>query len=136
MRLNRLNLISLMMGAGVFAAAGWVAGAAIPSASVSWKAPIQNADGTALSPGDIKSYLVEWRRTVGGSVVGSQVVVAPALTLSVPLSCGSYVFDVIATAQAAGNDPANSAPSATANYATGVTCTPNPPTGLTVSKAS
>jgi len=113
----------------LFALTGLAARAAAPSAIVTWSAPTTYTDNSPIGAGEIKSYTVEWRRTAGGAVAGSVNVSAPALTATVPVACGTYVFDVIATAGAV-----SGAPSASVSFDSGIGCTPNPPTGLKVSK--
>lgn len=121
--------------AGLFLIAWVIAQAAGTTANLSWTLPVAYIDGSTLPASAIASTTVEWRRTASGAVVGSVTVVTPAITATVPnLVCGGFVFDafVTLTATAAVDPGGSSAPSAQANYATGVTCSPNPPGALTV----
>jgi len=126
----RLSLMALCTAAMLFALSGVLAQAATPSAALSWTAPTTYTDGSPIISGELKTYTVEWRRSAGGALVGSLIVNAPAVTATVPVACGVYVFDVIATAVIA------SGATNPVSFDSGVACTPNPPTGLKVSKAS
>lgn len=100
------------------------------TATVSWLAPTTYNDGTPVGASDIASYTITWVGS-GAKTSGTLVVNAPALSTTVPVACGSASFTVTATASAtavyAGTSAASSPP---ATYATGVTCSLNPPTGV------
>ena len=126
----RLDLITLCGAVAFLAMAAVVAQAVAPSAVVSWSPPTTYTDNSELPASAIKSYTVEWRRTAGGPLVGSQTVAAPNTTATIPVACGVYVFDVTVTVDL------TSAASSGVNFDSQVKCTPNPPSGLKVSKGS
>lgn len=118
----------------VLASAVPVARAAPPSANVSWTDPTAYVDGNALSSADIDHYTVTWSSVKTGLAGGSLTVKAPAtFPVVVPLSCGDYSFTVTVTTGASALYPnATSSPAGPVTFATGVTCAPNPVSGLTV----
>lgn len=101
------------------------------NAAVSWVAPTAYTDGSVVHAGDIASYIVTW---TGPTAALSGTVTVPSTQLStlVTVPCNSTSFVVQAVASASATYPsttsANSTPPVV--YATGVTCTLNPPTGL------
>ena len=100
------------------------------TATVTWVAPTTYTDGTSVAATDIASYTVTWTGT-GSKTSGSLVVTAPALSATVPVACGSASFTVTVTASATAVYPGTSATSSPpVVYATGVTCSINPPTGV------
>lgn len=116
-----------LIAALCYATAGHAAGT---SATVSWNAPVSYTDGTAVASGDIASYTVKW----SGTVSGSTTVAGTALSAVVPVACGTVTFTVLATSGASAKYPnQSSGDSNTAVYATGVTCTLNPPTAVKAS---
>ncbi len=113
--------------------------AAGPTAQVSWTAPTQYTDGHAVAPTDIAFYTVLACETASpGTCLTFKAApatagTAPPLSLIAPVSCGNYNFTVTATTTATALYPnETSAPSNVVPYATGITCTPNPPGGVTV----
>ncbi len=104
------------------------------SAHASWTAPTTYTDGSALPASDIASYTMSWAPAGGqAGPSGSINVAATATTATVPVACGSVTFTIAVTTTATAKYPsATSSPSSGVPYATGVTCSPNPPAGLTV----
>lgn len=116
-----------------FVAVPRLAVAAGTTATVSWIPPTTYVDTIPLPLTDIASVTVSWSRTAGGPVVGSVTVVAPATSTTVPTPCGGYEFTATVTTTATATYPnTTSSPSGPVTYASGVKCTPNPVTGLTV----
>lgn len=122
-----LQLAALLLVSGVVFGAG-------TTANVSWVAPTQYTDGTALANGDIDHYTVTWAPGSGQSgPSGSLKVAGTASTAVVPVACGQATFSITVTTSATAKYAnVTSAPSNPVPYATGVTCTVNPPTGLAV----
>lgn len=108
--------------------------AAGTTANVSWTAPTTYTDGETLAASDLAYYTIAWSPlSTGGAPAGMLKVIAPAITATVPVPCGGENFTVSVTTSATAKYPnATSAPSGAVPYASGVACTPNPPTGLTV----
>lgn len=108
-----------------------VAGATGTNAAVSWIGPTTYTDGTAVKAGDIASYVVTW---TGATPALSGTVTVPGTQLStlVTVACNSTSFVVAAVASATAVYPSGTSPNSSPPvvYATGVTCTLNPPTGL------
>jgi hypothetical protein len=114
------------------ALAAWIiALGAGTSANLSWIAPTTYSDGSTLPATDIALYTIQW--TGGNAQVHTQIVNAPALAAVVNVPCGSASFSVTVTTTATAAYPnATSVPAGPVPYATGVTCQPNPVSGLTV----
>lgn len=112
-----LSLIPLTFAAGT-------------SAQIDWVHPTANTDGSPLALTEIKESLVSWSRVSEPSLtVGSIRVAAPSTGVSIPnLTCGDFLFTVktIVKTNDVSSDPSNPV-----MYATGITCKPNPPTGVT-----
>lgn len=132
--------LGLVFGFAVlFALLTAVAFAAGTTSTVSWVLPTAYNDctpapcnGSALSLSEIKNSTVTWTAGVGGGPTGSLTVNGSVTTASVPVPCGSVVFSVSVTTTAAAKYPsATSAAAGFVTYASGVTCAPNPPTGVT-----
>jgi hypothetical protein len=105
------------------------------TANVSWTPPTQYMDGSALPATDIDHYTIAWAPVAGQSgPSGSQTVLASASQPAVvPVACGQVTFTITATTGAAAKYPnATSGASNAVPYVTGVTCAPNPPSGLAV----
>jgi len=103
------------------------------TANVSWTMPVAYFDGTALPASDIAFTTLTWSPQAGAGPSGSLKVTAPATTAVVPVPCGSvnFVASVTTTSGAVypGSTSDNTGP---VPYATGVSCKPNPITGLAV----
>ena len=130
MKLLRLSFLSLALaalGLGVAFAAG-------TTANLSWIAPTQYVDGTALPTSDLGSYTITWAPASGQSgPSGSLTVAGTALAATVPVPCGGTSFSVTVTTSSSAHYPnATSAPAGPVPYVTGVTCGPKAVTGLTV----
>lgn len=124
--LKRLSL-TLSIALLVALAVPPMAEAAGTTANLSWSAPTQYVDGTALPASDIAFYTVQFNGQ-------SQKVTAPATTASVNVACGSASFTVTVTTTATAKYPnATSDPSGAVPYASGVVCRPKVVTGVTVS---
>jgi hypothetical protein len=124
--MRRLCLVlALLLATTVAIAAG-------TSATVSWSYPTAYIDGTPLPVSDIAQVTVTWSRTPGGPQVGSVTVAAPALSKVVPgLVCGNFSFSATVTTTATAAYPTSTSdPAGPVSYATGVSCKPNPLTGL------
>lgn len=111
--------------------AAYAAGA---TANLSWTAPTAYIDGEPLPAAQIDHYTITWTTAspagVGGPT-GSLTVPGTATAATVPVPCGSVNFSITVTTTAAAVFPnATSAPDGPVPYATGVTCGPNPVTGL------
>lgn len=135
--MKSLKLASILATALAAVAATSLALAAAPSATVSWTAPTTYTDGTALAAADLASYTVIACRGASACVSFTTAAVAagtaPPTSLAVPLTCGNYTFTVAAETTAAAKYPTiSSVPSAAVPYATGVSCAPNPPSGVVV----
>lgn len=109
--------------------------AAGTTANVSWTAPTQYTDNSALPATDIDHYTITWAPATGQSGPSGSLNVAGNLTsTTVPVACGNTSFTVSVTTSATAKYPnATSAPSNLVPYATGVTCGPKAVTGVTVS---
>lgn len=103
-------------------------------ARVTWVPPTTYIDNVPLGA-DLLEYVVEWRRPIGGTLVGSQRVPAPANGVDIPgLICGNYDFVVLAVTKPTAVYPnTTSQPSNTATKVTGVACVPKAPTQVGVS---
>lgn len=116
--MKRLFISLVLMASAVALAAG-------TSATVTWQPPTAYVDGSPLPAADIASYTVLW--------MGGQKTVT-GLTTTVPVPCGSQSFTVTVTTTSTAKYPnTTSDPSGSVNYASGVTCRPNPPTSVTAS---
>jgi hypothetical protein len=108
-----------------FAMTTGLAFAAGPTANVSWSAPVTYVDGSAMPATDIAFYTVKW---------GSNSKQVTTLSTTADVICGSASFTVSITTKTTAKYPnATSSDAGPVSYATGVTCAPNPPTGLQVS---
>jgi len=108
--------------------------AAGPSATVSWTMPDKYTDGSSLPASDILSTTIQVRRPGSTTLVGAMVVLAPATSTVVNgLVCGNYEFVAFVTTKSTSAQPGSSDNTNPVAYAPGVSCKPNPPTGLTVS---
>ena len=129
-----MSKIVMLLGTGFWIVMSALALAAGTSANLSWSPPLAYQDGTALKATDIAGYTIEWRASATGPVLGTQPAAASATSATVPVPCGSLVFDVTVTTTASAVYPnATSGPSVAVPYASGVACTPNPPSGLKIS---
>lgn len=108
--------------------------AAGTSAKLSWVAPTTYTDSTTLPVADIASYTITWGPTgVASGPAGSTTVPAGTLATTINVPCGSTAFTVAVTTTASAKYPGTtSAPTSPVPYASGVSCAPNPPTGLVV----
>lgn len=113
--------------------ASTVAFAAGTTANLSWTAPTAYVDTSPLPASDIDHYTIAWAPTSGQSgPSGSETVPGSAVTATAPVPCGSTTFTITVTTTATAKYPnATSGPSSPAPYVSGVTCSPNPPAGLT-----
>lgn len=101
------------------------------TATVSWTAPTQYTDGTALAATDIASYTVTYQTAT--SAVKSLTVPAGTLTTTVAALCGTANFSVTVTTTATAVYPnATSSPAGPVPFVSSVNCVPNSPSGLTV----
>ena len=121
----------LLLCASLVPLAAYAAGA---TANLSWTAPTAYIDGEPLPAAQIDHYTITWTTaspTGVGGPTGSLNVPGTATTATVPVPCGSVNFSITVTTTAAAVFPnATSAPDGPVPYATGVTCGPNPVTGL------
>jgi hypothetical protein len=116
-----LVILVFLVSVGIAKAAGSVA-------TVTWVHPVVYVDGSPLALADIKETIVTWRRPGSTTVTGSVHVAGPATSTTVNgLQCGNFEFTAATVVQTV-----SSVETAPTLYATGVTCTPNPPTGLKV----
>lgn len=108
---------------------------AIPLASAAtvtalWSAPTTNTDGTALTPGSITQYRVEYGTCAGanfGTRIGDVLTAGTALTATTPnLAPGTYCLRVYAKTSVEG--PASNAASIVVPVPV-----PSAPTNLTIS---
>lgn len=104
------------------------------TANVSWTAPTQYTDGSAIKSGDLDHYTISWAPASGQSgPTGSTTVAGTATSATVPVACGSVSFTVtVTTSSTAVYANATSGPAGPVPYATGVACAPVPPGGLAV----
>lgn len=104
------------------------------TANLTWSAPTTYTDGSAIASGDIASYTISWAPASGQSgPTGTQSATASAVAATVPVACGSVTFTISVTTSSTAKYPnVTSGPSNAVPYATGVTCTINPPSGLAV----
>lgn len=112
------------------------ADAAGTSATIKWTNPSQYSDGTSLPVTDIGSYDITWTRLGSTVAVGTfHVSGGPATQTTISgLVCGGYNFTMTVTTSATALQPnSTSDPTSPASYPTGISCKPNPPTGVTVS---
>lgn len=120
----------LIVAALLWASHAIAAGA---NATVGWSAVTTYTDGTPAPAADLKSYTVAWSAAASGGPSGQLTVPGSATTAVVPVGCGGVTFTVTVTTTATAKYPnITSNPSASVGYATGITCTINPPTGVTV----
>lgn len=120
----------LIVAALLWASRAIAAGA---SATVAWAPGAIYTDGTAVPAADIKSFTVAWVSGAGGGPAGQLTVPGTASSATVPVGCGGVSFTVTVTTSATAKFPnLTSDPSAAVPYATGITCTVNPPAGVTV----
>lgn len=120
--MNKLALIGslILLSFGTALAAG-------PTANLSWVAPTEYTDNTPLPASDIAFYTIQWDTK-------TLQVNAPATSSPVNVLCGSTTFTVTVTTKSTAKYPNSvSSPSGSVPYATGVTCSPKPVTGVTVS---
>lgn len=106
-----------------------------PTATVSWTAPVAYSDGSNLPASDIDHYTITWAPTSeqSGPSGSLNTIPAAANTTVVPIACGSTSFTVSVTTTASARYPnATSSSTAAVPFATGIACTPNPPSGLAV----
>ena len=105
--------------------------AAGPTATVTWIHPLTYTDISPLAVSEIKETLITWRRPGNATIVGSVRVPGPATTTVVSgLACGNFDFTAATIVKTNSVQSADAGP---VLYATGVTCAPNPPTGLVAS---
>lgn len=104
------------------------------TAQVSWNAPTTYADGSALPLSDIAHYTLTWAPNAAQSgPSGSNTPPAGATNVTVPVACGSTTFVLTVTTTPTARYPnATSSPTSGVPYVTGVSCAPNPPSGLAV----
>lgn len=104
------------------------------SAKCSWAAPTAYVDGSVLAAADIDHYTLTWVPSGSQAGPSGSINVAGGLTsTTVPVACGSVSFTLSVTTGPNAKYPnATSAPTGAVPYVTGVSCTPNPPTGLAV----
>lgn len=103
--------------------------AAGTSATVSWVLPTTYVDGSPLAASDIKEILIQWRRPGVPAVAGSIRAPAPGTSIVVNgLVCGNFTFTAQTVMVLGATTSDETAPSP---YATGVSCKPNPPSGVT-----
>lgn len=100
------------------------------NANLSWIAPTTYNDGTPLDA--IDHYTLTWSPATGQQgPSGSLNVPGSSTKITVNLPCGSTSFTVSVTTGPGARYPSTtSSPTNPVPYATGVSCTPNPPTGL------
>lgn len=128
---KRLPILYLFAVLIVLALLSYKAFAAGTTATLTWVAPTTYLDGSALPVAQIDHYTINWLPSAGNGTPGSMNVAGNVLTANVPLKCGNVTFTVSVTTTATATYPnATSAPSSDVPYATGVSCLPNPPTGL------
>jgi hypothetical protein len=102
------------------------------TANLSWVAPTTYTDTTALPSSDIDHYTISWNGGTAGPT-GSLTVPGTATTATVPVPCGSTAFSITVTTGSAAKYPnSTSSPAGPVPYASGITCAPNPPSGLAV----
>jgi hypothetical protein len=104
------------------------------AANLSWTVPTTYTDGEALPASQIAFYTINYAPATGqAGPAGTLKVSPPATTATVPVLCGSTSFTISVTTTASATYPnASSAQSSAVPYVTSITCTPNTPTGLTV----
>lgn len=103
------------------------------TANVSWVAPTQYTDGTALAASDIDHYTVSACEVNAPGTCVTATIKAPATTGTLAVVCSQYDFTVTVTTGANATYPnATSSPSSVVPYASGVSCTPKAVTGVTV----
>ncbi|SRR5579871_201968 len=134
------TLFAAVLGFLAVAIAVPLAHAAGTTATLNWTNPTTYNDCTspptgctAIATGDIAGYTISWSRTSGGATVGSlSLTSGVATTANVPVACGTVFFTIVVNSSATAvypNTPSN--PTNPVSYATGVTCKPNPATGVT-----
>ncbi len=130
MKLRNFSWRGVLLAVSVVAVVfiiGNVVYAAGSSSTVTWVHPVTYTDGSALALSDIKETILTWRRPGSTTVAGTVRVTAPAnSTVVTGLTCGNFNF----TAATVAKNNAQSTDAGPVLYASGVTCAPNPPTGL------
>lgn len=108
--------------------------AATPTANVAWTAPTAYVTGESLPASDIASYTVKACEVNSPGTCITKTVAAPTTSIAnMALVCGEYDFTVTVTTGAGALHPnETSGPSNIVPFATGVSCSPNPPAGVTV----
>jgi hypothetical protein len=121
-------VVPLLLVIGIAKAAG-------TTANVAWTMPTSYNDNEVLPLTDIANVTLTWAPASGqAGPSGTLVVNAPATTATVPVACGSVTFTATVTTTSTAKYPnATSSPSSGVPYITGITCKPNPATGLTAS---
>lgn len=106
-------------------------------ATVSFFPVTEYTDNTPMPASDVLKYTVKWS---GGAVDITVPVMCPAgspeagkICVPVPVPCGDRVFTATVTPKPTAKYPVESSPSNSVQYASGVTCSPKPVTGVTVS---
>lgn len=117
--LGCLSLVTLTLAAGT-------------TAHLSWSAPTTYNDTSPLPATDIDHYTLTWAPPTGQpGPSGSVNVPGTATTATAPIPCGNTTFTLSVTTTATAKYPnATSAPTSPIPYASNISCTPNPPTGL------
>lgn len=125
-----LALVSMLSLCAVAISFGQSSGATANTV-ISWLAPIQYVDGSAIASGELDHYTVTWVAVTGTS--GSITVPASSLSAMVPILCGAANFTVTVTTTSTAKYPnATSSAAGPILYDSQVKCAPNPPTGLAV----
>lgn len=102
-------------------------------ATVSWLAPTQYVDGTAIAAGDLDHYTITWTATGSGGPSGSMTVTGTALASIVPFACGQANFSITVTTSTTSKYPGiTSGPAGPVFLDTKVACATNPPGALAV----
>ncbi|MGH9436392.1 MAG: hypothetical protein ACRD22_00505, partial [Terriglobia bacterium] len=96
----RLFFRSLFVLCG-FALASSIALAAGTTANLSWTAPTQYTDGTAIAAGELDHYTIAWSPAAGSAgPSGSLTVAGSVVNATVPVACGSTSFYINVTSTA------------------------------------
>lgn len=129
----RFSLLTLAVALAAMIALTPFAHAAGKTANLFWTAPTQYTDGTALAAGDIGNYTIEACEKNSPTTCITATPAGTATSATMAVVCGDYNSTISVTTSAAAVYPdTTSAPSNSVPYATGVTCSPNPPSALTV----
>jgi hypothetical protein len=125
-----LSIAALALGASLT-----IAYASGTTANLTWTAPTQYTDGSAIAAGELDHYTITWAPATGQVGPSGSLTVAGNLTATtVPVACGQVSFTITVTTTASAKYAnATSAPGGPVPYATGVTCVPKAVTGLGVS---